>query len=126
MNKEVQTVLIIGVMILVFGVGFVVGFLVKSNTAAGGYAPEMIATQHIQVETVQLSDAGRRVATGLVPACGSSEPLLVHNCAVANEMKRMIESFLKSGLSEQEARESLISMYGKRIVASEQGTGGNR
>lgn len=120
MAKEMQTVLIVAVMIVVFGVGFVTGYLVNSKTSSVGINSDSTAAQNSTIQAVQLSEAGQRIATGLLSACGSTEPLAIHNCATSNEMKRMIESLIASGLSEQQVRESLINTYGKRIVAGHQ------
>ncbi len=121
MSKELQTILITGSLILVFGVGFIVGFLVKGNANHDPHYMDSGMGAEFSIPDFPLSEAGKRVATGLLPACGSTEPLLEHkNCMVANEMRRMIESLLDSGLSEEDTRQALINFYGNRILMPEQ------
>lgn len=64
---------------------------------------------------IALSKEGQQVAQGLISPCSSSEPLTVHNCPVANNLRAMINSMLKNGKSVKQVREYLFKTYGQKI-----------
>jgi cytochrome c-type biogenesis protein CcmH/NrfF len=68
--------------------------------------------------TVQLSEAGRRVASGLKCPCGCPDMLLACNCTKprgAAEVKRLIIELLRSGRTEAEVRVELTNRYGAAL-----------
>lgn len=67
---------------------------------------------------VPLSDAGKRVATGLKCPCGCPDLLISCGCANprgAIEVKRTIMELLSNGRSETQARIELVNRYGAAI-----------
>jgi len=66
----------------------------------------------------QLSDAGRRVGSGLKCPCGCPDLLLACDCTKAGgaaEVKRFITELLAGGRSEAETRIELVNRYGVAI-----------
>src|SRR5262245_34779882 len=107
---------------LALGVGFLAG-----ATAVGAFErwagfPDPMGRDmdhdHGHGGGIVLTDAGRRVASGLKCPCGCPDLLLACDCARsggAAEVKQVIMMQLNSGRSEAEARIELVNRYGAKI-----------
>ncbi len=105
------------------GLALAVGFL-WGAMAAGGLTrlasfPDPMGHVHEHGGGgVLLSEAGRRVASGLKCPCGCPDLLLACDCARpggAGEVKQVIMTQLNSGRSEAETRIELVNRYGAAI-----------
>ena len=73
---------------------------------------------HNHAPGLQLSEAGKRVASGLKCPCGCPDLLLACDCAKAGgatEVKRYITDLLAGGKSEADVRIELVNRYGAAI-----------
>jgi cytochrome c-type biogenesis protein CcmH/NrfF len=64
---------------------------------------------------IALSKKGQLVAQGFISPCSSSEPIAVHSCPVANNLRAMINSMLKNGKTVKQVREYLLKTFGQKI-----------
>lgn len=111
LDKTIQNAIHLGIILLALFIGFFSGYLVFSKKNLGY---NHVASHN---EVAKLSLDGLKIAEGLVSPCGSNEPLSVHNCSIANSIKTAINHQLNSGKSIKAVRETLIQLYGEKILA---------
>lgn len=105
------------------GLALAAGFLGGWATGGGvrsvaGFPSPSGAHAHDGGGGVPLTEAGKRVATGLKCPCGCPDLLLSCGCANvrgAIEVKRFIMEHLANGRTEPQARIELINRYGAAI-----------
>ncbi len=106
-----------GIVTLALLAGFLLGWWVSGGAVALMAFP-LGPGEHGRGPGVLLSEAGRRVATGLRCPCGCPDLLLAcdcHNVRGAFEVKQYIMGLLGNGRGESDARIELVNRYGIAI-----------
>jgi hypothetical protein len=104
---------------LALAAGFLGGWATGGGVrSVAGFPSPSGAHAHDGGGGVPLTEAGKRVATGLKCPCGCPDLLLSCGCANvrgAIEVKRFIMEHLANGRTEPQARIELINRYGAAI-----------